>query len=119
MCRAGLSHLSTGRINEIVIDSTGWFLVHYLSSDGSETPASRVRSMDRSCFALEPSEGLSINKDFRVNEQILRGPRDARVRDVRVIDDNNEALGIMPVRDALTLAQERGLDLIEVAPTAQ
>jgi translation initiation factor IF-3 len=54
-----------------------------------------------------------------VNEQILRGPRDTRVRDVRVIDDEGQALGILPVRDALTMAQEKGLDLIEVAPTAQ
>jgi translation initiation factor IF-3 len=41
------------------------------------------------------------------------------VRDVRVIDDEGQALGIMNVRDALAIAQEKGLDLIEVAPTAQ
>jgi translation initiation factor IF-3 len=50
---------------------------------------------------------------------ILRGTREQRVRDVRVIDDEGQPLGIMPARDALTLAQEKGLDLIEVAPTAQ
>lgn len=49
----------------------------------------------------------------------MRGPREARVRDVRVIDEEGQALGIMPVRDAYALAQEKGLDLIEVAPTAQ
>jgi translation initiation factor IF-3 len=38
---------------------------------------------------------------------------------VRVIDDEGQALGIMNVRDALAIAQEKGLDLIEVAPTAQ
>lgn len=36
-----------------------------------------------------------------------------------MIDDEGQALGILSVRDALTLAQEKGLDLIEVAPTAQ
>jgi translation initiation factor IF-3 len=61
----------------------------------------------------------AINKDFRVNEQLLRGAREQRVRDVRVIDDEGTALGILSVRDALALAQEKGLDLIEVAPTAQ
>jgi len=40
------------------------------------------------------------------------------VRDVRVIDENGEQLGVMNVRDALALAKERGLDLIEVAPQA-
>ena len=38
---------------------------------------------------------------------------------MRVIDDEGQALGIMNVRDALNIAQEKGLDLIEVAPTAQ
>ena len=49
----------------------------------------------------------------------MRGPRETRIRDVRVIDDEGQALGIMAVRDAYMLAQEKGLDLIEVAATAQ
>lgn len=38
---------------------------------------------------------------------------------VRVITEDNEQLGIMTVQDALALAQERGLDLVEVAPGAE
>jgi translation initiation factor IF-3 len=38
---------------------------------------------------------------------------------VRLIDEEGQPLGIMNARDALTLAQEKGLDLIEVAATAQ
>jgi len=41
-----------------------------------------------------------------------------RVREVRVIDDEGQQLGVMPTAEALALAQERGLDLVEVAPTA-
>ena len=41
-----------------------------------------------------------------------------RIREVRVIDDENQQLGVMPTIQALTLAQEKGLDLVEVAPTA-
>jgi translation initiation factor IF-3 len=37
---------------------------------------------------------------------------------VRVIDDEGEQRGVMNIRDALALARERGLDLIEVAPQA-
>jgi translation initiation factor IF-3 len=37
---------------------------------------------------------------------------------VRVIDDQNAQLGIMPPQQALRIAEERGLDLVEVAPTA-
>jgi len=40
------------------------------------------------------------------------------VRDVRLVDDEGNQLGIVNVREALSLAQERGLDLIEVAPQA-
>ena len=36
-----------------------------------------------------------------------------------MIDDQNEQLGIMPPQQAIKIAEERGLDLVEVAPTAQ
>ena len=38
---------------------------------------------------------------------------------MRVIDEEGKPVGIMNVRDALSMAQEKGLDLIEVAPQAQ
>jgi translation initiation factor IF-3 len=41
-----------------------------------------------------------------------------RAREVRVIDENNEQMGIMFGRDALQLARSRDLDLVEVAPNA-
>jgi translation initiation factor IF-3 len=37
---------------------------------------------------------------------------------VRLIDENNENHGVVPIQKALQLASERGLDLVEVAPTA-
>src|SRR5438876_6848775 len=52
-----------------------------------------------------------IARDLRVNEMI-------RIREVRVIDDEGQQLGVMATQDALALAQEKGLDLVEVAPTA-
>jgi translation initiation factor IF-3 len=41
-----------------------------------------------------------------------------RVREVRVIDDEGQQLGILPIQEALRLAYERNLDLVEVAPNA-
>lgn len=41
-----------------------------------------------------------------------------RIREVRVVDDEGQQLGVMPTLRALALAQEKGLDLVEVAPTA-
>jgi len=47
----------------------------------------------------------------RVNERI-------RIREVRLIDEEGQQLGIVPTFQALQTARERGLDLVEVAPNA-
>jgi translation initiation factor IF-3 len=41
------------------------------------------------------------------------------VREVRVIADDGAQLGILPIFDAVKAAEERGLDLVEVAPLAE
>ena len=45
--------------------------------------------------------------------------REIRVREVRVIDDAGEQLGILTIEAALAASVERGLDLVEVAPLAK
>jgi translation initiation factor IF-3 len=40
------------------------------------------------------------------------------VREIRVIDDTGDQLGIMPPPQALALARSKGLDLVEISPTA-
>ena len=47
-----------------------------------------------------------------INEEI-------RDREVRVVDQNGEQLGVMSSRDALALADERQLDLVKIAPQAR
>ncbi len=41
-----------------------------------------------------------------------------RVREVRVIDDTGQQLGIMAPQQALAIARQKGLDLVEIAATA-
>ncbi|MBC7362591.1 MAG: translation initiation factor IF-3 [Candidatus Aminicenantes bacterium] len=41
-----------------------------------------------------------------------------QAREIRVIDEDKNQLGIMPVSQALALAREKGLDLVEIAPQA-
>ncbi len=41
------------------------------------------------------------------------------MREVRVIADDGAQLGILPIFDAVKAAEERGLDLVEVAPLAE
>ena len=52
-----------------------------------------------------------IPRDYRVNQRI-------RIPQVRLVDERGEQLGILPTQEAMRLADERGLDLVEVAPTA-
>jgi translation initiation factor IF-3 len=51
-------------------------------------------------------------KDLRMNEGI-------RVREVRLIDADGNQKGIVPTFEALQMARDAGLDLVEVAPQAQ
>jgi translation initiation factor IF-3 len=39
-------------------------------------------------------------------------------REIRVLDDEKEQLGVMPVPEALAIARQKGLDLVEIAPQA-
>ena len=41
-----------------------------------------------------------------------------RIREVRLIDEEGTQVGIVPTREALDMARDRGLDLVEVAPNA-
>lgn len=50
-------------------------------------------------------------KDLRVNDMI-------RVREVRLIDDENNQVGIVPTLEARQMADDKGLDLVEIAPNA-
>lgn len=52
-----------------------------------------------------------ISKDFLVNEEI-------REKEVRLIGSDNSQLGIVPTKEALKMAEEKELDLVLIAPTA-
>ena len=56
-------------------------------------------------------EGKTISELF-INEQI-------RDKEVRVIGTDGEQLGIMSAKEALKLAEEAGVDLVKIAPTAK
>ena len=56
-------------------------------------------------------EGKVISELF-INEQI-------RDKEVRVIGTDGEQLGIMSAKEALKLAEEAGVDLVKIAPTAK
>lgn len=49
---------------------------------------------------------------MRINEEI-------RVKEVRLVDETGEQLGIMATKEALKIALSKGLDMVEVAPNAK
>jgi len=51
-------------------------------------------------------------KDININEKI-------RAKEVRLIDENGKQLGIFPTSEAVRLARERDLDLVEISPKAE
>src|ERR1700739_483463 len=69
--------------------------------------------------AYDPCGGCTIALDKRSAKSFIRINDRIRAREIRVIDENGEQLGILPPFEALKIARERGLDLVEVSPTAQ
>ena len=57
-------------------------------------------------------------RSFHSREPLHRRNGKIRAREVRVIGDAKQQLGVMSLNEALRLAQAKGLDLIEVAPNA-
>ena len=56
-------------------------------------------------------QAISRPVQTRVNERI-------RIREVRLIDEEGQQVGIVQTRDAMEMARSKGLDLVEVAPNA-
>jgi translation initiation factor IF-3 len=59
-----------------------------------------------------------FSRSFHSREPLHRRNGKIRAREVRVIDDAKQQLGVMSLGDALRLAQAKGLDLIEIAANA-
>jgi translation initiation factor IF-3 len=55
---------------------------------------------------------MDINNEPMINEEI-------RDREVRLIDSDGSQLGVMSIKDAMQLAEEKGLDLVKIVPTAK
>ncbi len=71
-------------------------------------------------FTQEGRQVRPINRDFRGNDR----PRETRVneriraREIRLIDENGEMMGVMSPIRALDIARDRNLDLVEVAASS-
>ena len=83
--------------------------------------------VDSRCYGLcESRDGPGIDSGFtsvcfmeggKISELMINGQ--IRDREVRLISENGDQLGIMPTSRALQLAEEAALDLVKIAPKAQ
>ena len=85
------------------------------------TPSQPPGSSNSSGFSGPPSSPFRPRRGFapvpnkdehRINERI-------RVPEVRLIDDKGNQVGVVPTYQALTMARDRGLDLMEVSPNSR
>jgi translation initiation factor IF-3 len=66
----------------------------------------------RAWFTRVRTEDCIDKRFIRINDRI-------RAREIRVIDDEGNQVGVLPPYEALKMARERNLDLVEISPTAQ
>jgi translation initiation factor IF-3 len=69
------------------------------------------RSLFSETFQISGGSTITRPVQTRVNERI-------RIREVRLVDENGQQVGVVPTMQALEMARDRGLDLVEVAPNA-
>ncbi|HET7034958.1 MAG TPA: translation initiation factor IF-3 [Thermomicrobiaceae bacterium] len=69
------------------------------------------RDGDAAAQHVSREASISTGRPIRINERI-------RIPEIRLIDENGTHVGVLRTRDALEMARERGLDLVEVQPNA-
>jgi translation initiation factor IF-3 len=77
----------------------------------SSTTSPPKSALDPQAGAGQEEQDISAS-DLRVNEDI-------RVREVRLIGPEGQNLGVVSTREALQIARQAGLDLVEVAPNVE
>jgi len=93
------------------------FLVLYSAREDKQT---QKELLEHRKLLVSKEEVWPINRDFRGNDR----PRETRVneriraREIRLIDENGEMMGVMPPVRALDIARDKNLDLVEVSPNA-
>lgn len=67
-------------------------------------------------------ENTTIRRPFKADAPVKEGPRsnrEIRIPRVQLINEEGQNLGIVPTDEALRMAEEAGLDLVEISPNAE
>ena len=74
----------------------------------------------RQCAIVQ--ENTTIRRPFKADAPVKDGPRsnrEIRIPRVQLINEEGQNLGIVPTDQALKMAEEAGLDLVEISPNAE
>ena len=71
----------------------------------------------------QPSEGeLTIRRPYRAPPTVKEGPRvndEIRLPEVQLVDHEGQNRGVVSIEEARQLANEVGLDIVEISPTSR
>ncbi len=84
---------------------------------GCLSPATLGRRPQSPCY--NPLFPVAYSAEDRIDKRFIRTNDRIRAREIRVIGDEGEQIGVMPPFEALKLARSKNLDLVEISPTAQ
>ncbi|MBB3315425.1 translation initiation factor IF-3 [Rhizobium sp. BK176] len=86
----------------------------------------RLYSRDWECQGCsdpkQREENTTIRRPFKADAPVKEGPRsnrEIRIPRVQLIDAEGQNLGVVPTDQALKMAEEAGLDLVEISPNAE
>ena len=95
-----------------------------LTSSWQSPNCPHFRRLDKSGQRLSETfqENTTIRRPFKAEAPIKDGPRsnrEIRIPKVQLINDEGVNLGVVPTDQALKMAEEAGLDLVEISPNSE
>eukprot|EP01032_Pedospumella_encystans_P034041 gene34041-38479_t len=88
----------------------------------SHSPMTRMRAGLRCDIPKCFEENTTIRRPFKTDAPVKDGPRsnrEIRIPKVQLINEEGQNLGVVPTDQALRMAEEAGLDLVEISPNAE
>lgn len=96
-----------------VIDSVAAMTRHVCAPD---------REREAATFRKQREENTTIRRPFKTDAPVKDGPRsnrEIRIPKVQLIGADGQNVGIVPTDQALKMAEEAGLDLVEISPNVE
>ena len=114
-----------GVVIEYLHNKVEWFGSHLngnvraVNIRGTKCPRIMILCTDGSCSIRALILLLSIWRCLNISTKETQINEEIRDKEVRVIDTDGTQLGVMPIEEAMRLAEEKNTDLVKIAPQAK